>query len=219
MAATRYRMRFEKRGALRFISHHDLMRVFELALRRSGLPVAYTQGFNPHPKVSFAIALPLGVESLDEIVDIDIAHEQQAPAPQDVLDTLAAQMPPGLHLKTAQAATARPEVIAQDFECELPPGHDLEDLGQKLQAFLAESSRAHTRARGARKAARNFDARRYTLAASLDGDLLRMRLKSGNEGGMKPSDLLEILGLDPNRLLVTKTRTVLADEATGEDGR
>lgn len=195
------------------------MRVFELALRRSGLSVAYTQGFNPHPKVSFAIALPLGVESLDEVVDIDISHEQQAPAPQDVLNTLAAQMPEGLRLIKAQAATGRPEVIAAEYQCELPPGHDLEALGRSLQAFLVQPAHPHTRTRGDAKPARHFDARAYTLAATLDGNLLRMRLKSGNEGGMKPSDLLEILGFDPNRLLVTKTRTVLADESTGEDRR
>lgn len=195
------------------------MRVFELALRRSGLTVAYTQGFNPHPKVSFAIALPLGVESLDEVVDIDISHEQQAPAPQDVLNTLAAQMPEGLRLIKAQVAIGRPEVIAAEYQCELPPGHDLEALGRNLQGFLVQPAHPHTRTRGDAKPARNFDARAYTLAATLDGNLLRMSLKAGNKGGMKPSDLLEILGLDPNRLLVTKTRTVLADEPTGEDRR
>ncbi|MCZ7607200.1 MAG: TIGR03936 family radical SAM-associated protein [Planctomycetota bacterium] len=93
MTVSRYRMRFEKREALRFISHHDLMRVFELALRRSGLRVAHTQGFNPHPKVSFALAIPLGVESLDEIVDIDIEHEAEAPAPEQVVNQLGAVMP------------------------------------------------------------------------------------------------------------------------------
>src|SRR5690606_23183450 len=110
MAVSRYRLRFEKRDALRFISHHDLMRVFELALRRSGLQVAFTQGFNPHPKVSFALALPLGVESLDEIVDIDLRHDDHPPSPDHVLQQLAGQMPGGLRLTQAEQATGRPQV-------------------------------------------------------------------------------------------------------------
>jgi radical SAM-linked protein len=213
MAVSRYRMRFEKREALRFISHHDLMRVFELALRRSALKVAHTQGFNPHPKVSFALALPLGVESLDEIVDIDISHEGDPPVPQSVLDALAAQMPPGLRLISAELATGRPRVVAVEYECELPLElAELQLLQGRLEAYLAESSHPFTRDRGKDKAPRSFDAREFTQSARLDGKVLKMRLKAGQEGGMKPSDLLQILQLDPIRNLVTKTGTILAAE-------
>jgi radical SAM-linked protein len=203
-------MRFEKREALRFISHHDLMRVFELALRRSGLPVAHTQGFNPHPKVSFALALPLGVESLDEIVDIDLEGE---PEPQSVLQTLADQMPKGLRLVSAQIATGRPRVVAAEYECELPFDQaDLQQLRGRLEAFFASATHPFSRDRGKGKSPRSFDAREFVQGAQLDGKVLKMRLKVGQEGGMKPSDLLQILQLDPIRNLVTKTRTILAEE-------
>lgn len=221
MAFSRYRMRFEKRDALRFISHHDLMRVFELALRRSGLKIAYTQGFNPHPKVSFALALPLGVESLDEIVDIDLDYATDPPSPKLVLDQLAVQMPPGLLITHAELATGRPQVIAVEYRCELPAELDTNDLQRRLMEFLSKDSHPFSRSRGPKKAARSLDARAFTLHATLKGRTLSMRLKAGQEGGMKPSDLLQVLGLDPNRLLVTKTRTILADapqqpEATGD---
>jgi radical SAM-linked protein len=213
MAVSRYRMRFEKREALRFISHHDLMRVFELALRRSGLKVAHTQGFNPHPKVSFALALPLGVESLDEIVDIDISHEADPPAPQSVLDALAAQMPPGLRLLSAELAKGRPRVVAAEYECELPLDQaELQLLRGRLEAFLASAAHPFSRDRGKDKTPRSFDAREFVQSAQLDGKVLKMRLKVGQEGGMKPSDLLQILQLDPVRHLVTKTSTILAAE-------
>jgi radical SAM-linked protein len=211
MAFSRYRMRFQKRDALRFISHHDLMRVFELALRRSGLKVAFTQGFNPHPKVSFALALPLGVESLDEIVDIDLQHDLDPPSPETVRQQLAQQMPPGLTLLQAELAAGRPVVAAAEYECELPQGLDIQDLQARLNGFMAEQSHPFTRSRGTKKAARNFDARAFTLDARIEGRALKARLKTGAEGGMKPGDLLQILGLDPTRLLVTKTRTILAD--------
>jgi radical SAM-linked protein len=211
MTVSRYRMRFEKREALRFISHHDLMRVFELALRRSGLKVAHTQGFNPHPKVSFALALPLGVESLDEIVDIDIEHEADAPSPESVVKQLGEQMPPGLRLLNAEIATGRPRVIAVEYECELAADFaELDGLQNRLKAFLQSASHPFTRDRGKGKAPRSLDARAFTQSATLDGSLLKFRLAFTQEGGMKPSDLLQVLQLDPLRLLVTKTKTILA---------
>jgi radical SAM-linked protein len=206
-------VRFEKRDALRFISHHDLMRVFELALRRSGLKVAYTQGFNPHPRLSFAVALPLGVESLDEIVDIDLSHEDQPLEPALLVQRLGAQMPPGLRLLRAEVATGRPRVAAADYECELPSdAMDAMDAEGRLRAFLDAPTHAFVRSRGEGKPARRFDARAFTLGACIEGRTLRMRLRTGGEGGMKPADLLTLLGLDPTGILVTKTRTVLAQD-------
>lgn len=207
MAISRYRVRFEKRDALRFISHHDLMRVFELALRRSGLKVAFTQGFNPHPRLSFAVALPLGVESLDEIVDIDLVHDAEPLEPALLVQQLGAQMPPGLKLLRALIATGRPRVVAADYECDLPA-----DVREKLQTFLASPSHAYTRSRGEDKPPRRFDARALTLGAGIEGRKLHMRLRTGGEGGMKPADLLTLLGLDATGILVTKTRTVLAED-------
>jgi len=218
MTVSRYRMRFSKREALRFISHHDLMRVFELALRRSGLKVAHTQGFNPHPKVSFALALPLGVESLDEIVDIDFEHEDEPPAPEQIVTQLGAVMPPGLTLISGEIATGRPRVIAIEYECELPPDYaELHELQERLSAFLESDSHPFSRDRGKDKPPRSFDARAYVESANLDDRRLYMRLKIGQEGGMKPSDLLQVLQLDPNRHLVTKTRTILAELPANTD--
>ncbi|MBX3475698.1 MAG: TIGR03936 family radical SAM-associated protein [Planctomycetes bacterium] len=215
MAISRYRVRFEKRDALRFISHHDLMRVFELALRRSGLKVAFTQGFNPHPRLSFALALPLGVESFDELVDIDLEHGAQPLDPAQLVQVLGLQMPSGLVLLDARIATGRPHVVAAEYHCELPPGRDPVELQARLDAFLSGTSHPYSRSRGDDKAARNFDARAFVLAASIGQGRLFMRLRTGASGGMKPSDLLTILGLDPLAVLVTKTRTVLDETLPG----
>lgn len=218
MDFSRYRIRFSKREALRFISHHDLMRVFELALRRSDLKVRYTEGFNPHPKVSFALALPLGVESLDEIVDIDILHEDEAPAPEKVVKRLGAEMPPGLKLISAEISTGRPRVTAVDYECELPSDEEgLAQVRDRLESFLSSANFPFSRSRGKKKAPRRFDARAFTLDARLEGRVLKMRLAMGQQGGMKPTDLLTILQLDPDRLLVTKTRTILAEDSPGHN--
>ena len=71
-----YRIRFTKTGRMRFLSHHDLMRLFERALRRTGLPLRMTEGYNPHPIISFPTALGLGIESLDEVLEFDVTKLQ-----------------------------------------------------------------------------------------------------------------------------------------------
>ncbi|MCC6573713.1 MAG: DUF2344 domain-containing protein [Planctomycetes bacterium] len=204
-------MRFEKRGALKYISHHDLMRVFELALRRAGIRVAHSRGFNPRPKLSFALALPLGVESLDEVLDIDL----EAGAGHDaktLLAQLGAQLPPGLKLLDAKTATGRPRVTGCEYRCELKLDEAaLAELAGRLQTFLSQASAPHARSRGAGKTPRRLDVRLLTQTASLEGNVLQMRLFMTPQGGIKPSDLLEVLGLDPLAHFITKTKTLLEE--------
>jgi radical SAM-linked protein len=92
-AKDKVRLRFRKDGALRWLSHHDLLRTFERLLRRSGLPFRSSQGFNPHPRIVFALSLPLGVIGRAEIVELELDEEI---APAEVRDRLQAQCPPGL---------------------------------------------------------------------------------------------------------------------------
>jgi radical SAM-linked protein len=68
-------VQFSKSGALRFIGHLDFLRVFQQALRRSGLPVAHSQGFNPHILLSFALPLPLGLESIHDYADLTFTED------------------------------------------------------------------------------------------------------------------------------------------------
>jgi radical SAM-linked protein len=92
-AVQRLRVRFAKRGRLRFASHRDVARAIERATRRSGLPVAYSGGFTPHPKISYAGAVPTGVASEAEYFEIALT----APcSPGDVGERLDAAMPEGL---------------------------------------------------------------------------------------------------------------------------
>ena len=88
----RVRLRFSKVGKVRFTSHRDTARCWERALRRAELPVAYTEGFSPRPKVSFGLALSTGHESLAEYLDVDLATD---PAAVDI-DELPARLDPAL---------------------------------------------------------------------------------------------------------------------------
>lgn len=89
----RLRVRYAKRGRARFTSHRDFSRAFERALRRAGVPMAYSSGFNPHPRVSFANASPTGAATEAEYLEIGLAEVCD---PDDVRAALDAALPDGL---------------------------------------------------------------------------------------------------------------------------
>ncbi|MCX5986417.1 MAG: TIGR03936 family radical SAM-associated protein [Chloroflexi bacterium] len=94
-AVVRIRLTFTKLGPLRFIGHLDLARVWERAVRRARLPVAYTHGFTPRPRIAFAAPLSLGAVGLRERVDIHLA---ESISPEDVITALRSQLPPGCEI-------------------------------------------------------------------------------------------------------------------------
>src|SRR5688572_26615075 len=92
----RLRVRFEKLGKVRFTSHRDVARIWERALRKVALPVAYTAGFSPRPKLAFGLALSTGHESVAEYLDIDLAVDAAVPDLGDLPARLSAGLPHGI---------------------------------------------------------------------------------------------------------------------------
>src|SRR5881398_2154482 len=84
----RLRVRYAKRGRLRFTSHRDFARAFERALRRAEIPMAYSAGFSPHPKISYVGAAPTGVASEAEYLEIGLARETDPDAVRSALDAV-----------------------------------------------------------------------------------------------------------------------------------
>lgn len=97
-AVQKFRLRYAKRGPLRFTSHRDVARAFERALRRAKVPMAYSQGFNPHPKISWIGAAPTGVASEAEYVEIQLVETLE---PAELVGRLDEAMPPGLDVLEA----------------------------------------------------------------------------------------------------------------------
>ncbi|MGA2837483.1 MAG: TIGR03936 family radical SAM-associated protein [Acidimicrobiales bacterium] len=100
----RIRFRFSKLGKVRFTSQRDVARMWERALRRAGLPLAYTEGFSPRPQLSFGLALPTGAESLAEYLDVALDAVRAAEAGVDVATlpaTLGALLPEGIEVEEA----------------------------------------------------------------------------------------------------------------------
>lgn len=95
MTITTIRVRFTKRGKVRFTGHRDVARIWERAIRRAGLPVAYTEGFTPRPKLSFGLALPTGDESDGEYLDIALVDENMTLPVADLPAVLTTALPDG----------------------------------------------------------------------------------------------------------------------------
>jgi len=132
----RLRVRYAKRGPLRFTSHRDFARAFERALRRAGVPMAYSAGFSPHPKISYAGAAPTGVASEAEYLEIGLAR---ACPPDAVREQLDAALPPGLDV--VEVVEAEPPGLADRLEASrwriVLPGADRAQVAAAVAALLA----------------------------------------------------------------------------------
>jgi len=188
----RLRVRYAKRGRLRFTSHRDFSRAFERAVVRARLPMAYSSGFHPHPRISYAGASPTGAASEAEYLEVGLAHVCD---PQAVLATLDEALPPGLDV----------------LEVVVSPGGSLADLleGSAWRTRLPGATRAGAEdavrrflaaeevlvERMTKKGMRTFDARAAVVSLGVrpdDGDecaILDMVLRHGTPS-VRPDDVL-----------------------------
>ena len=139
-AVQKLRLRYTKRGRLRFTSHRDIARAFERALRRAQVPMAYSAGFSPHPKISWVGAAPTGVASEAEYVEISLAARVDTEVLRLALDS---SLPAGidvLEVVEAPTGTSLPDrVQASQWEVVLPQVAP-EVAHVAVEAFLAAPS-------------------------------------------------------------------------------
>jgi radical SAM-linked protein len=153
----RIRIRYAKRGPLRFTSHRDFARAFERAVRRAQVPIAYSQGFSPHPKISYASAAPTGVASEAEYLEIGL---QSVVEPAQVRASLDAALSPGLDvLEAVQAevgSSLADQIDASQWRIELPEVSPAQ-LADAVAAFVAAEEVLVERL--TKQGRRRFDAR------------------------------------------------------------
>lgn len=130
----RVRVRFAKRGRLRFLSHRDVARSMERAVRRAGIPVAHSHGFSPHPRLSWIGAAPTGAASEAEYMEIGLIRPLD---PADLAAALDTALPAGLDVLAATEAEGRPlaeRIDASEWRIELP-GISPDDLCRAVVAL------------------------------------------------------------------------------------
>ncbi|WP_456696402.1 TIGR03936 family radical SAM-associated protein [Aeromicrobium sp. P5_D10] len=130
------RIRYAKRGRLRFTSHRDFARAFERAVRRAGIPIAFSSGFTPHPKISYANASPTGAASEAEYLEIGLVRPQD---PDQVRELLDSALPAGIDI--VDVVVAKPGALADRLEASsweiALPGVSLEHAQSAVAGFLA----------------------------------------------------------------------------------
>jgi len=202
----RVRITFAKTEAMRFTSHLDLQRTWERTLRRAGLPLAYSQGFTPRPRIQLAAALPLGFTSQGEVMDIWLEETLPLPSIEAALQTA---LPPGLRLLDIQeTALNLPPLQTQLHSSEYLL--TLAEPDANLEARLAPLLAADTLPRERR--GKPYDLRPLIedlrlLSSNESGQPrlhLRLTAREGSTG--RPEAVLESLGINPETTQICRMR-------------
>lgn len=227
MRVQRLRAVFARGPEIKYITHLDLMRFWERALRRAGIEVAYSEGFSPHPQLSLAAPLPVGVLSSAELMDVFLARRVE---PRDFLRELSRQLPPGLRLLTVEELSLtlpsiQSELRAAEYRVLLATGSNVGEVELRLRELLASESLPWQHVR--EKDVRSYDLRPLihdlALVQQPQGPTLLMRLQADNEATGRPDQVVAALGLPPPAQ-IERTRLLLAPDlareavASGSDG-
>jgi len=227
--STRFRIEFAKGASMRFLGHLDLMRTWERALRRSGLPLAFTQGHHPHIKMSFGPPLPLGFRSRAEVFDLELYQ----PPGVDLAERLNAVLPDGLTVTSFKPILYKtPSLMSQlegasyrmrfpgSFlaEAGIAPGALRSELDGRVSRLLARDVVLVRRV--SEDKAREFDAKPSIVAlhASLDEApaVLDLHLRFTLRAAARPDDLIGLLVPAADPRTVDVERTALWAERGGE---
>lgn len=201
-----YRIRFTKTGKMRFLSHHDLMRLFERALRRTGLPLRMTEGYNPHPVIAFPTALGLGIESLDEVLEFELTSWT---SPKQLERVVGEQLPGGIAVASAEAFDRKQRSYVHFVEYEADCRGQCEGVGDRIRAFLALKECPVERVSD--KGSKTVEIRQYVLALDVEKETLYLRVRITDQGTAKPEEVLRAVGVTVDeRVRLKKTYTDVA---------
>lgn len=194
MLRQRFKIEFSKYGDLRFISHHDVMRLFQRALRRAGIELRMSQGFNPHPKMIFAMPLGVGVESDCETLLLDTSRWYKA---TEVRERLQAELPLGIKLLKAELAGPQESAVPREvtYVVTLRGSDRKDEIDRRIQSFLQSRKVEIDRVR-LEKVTR-LDVRPHVIALESSPEGLRMRIRITPKGTARPEEVLGAIGLDP----------------------
>lgn len=201
----RIQITFSKQGALRYTGHLDLHKLWERAARRAELPLAYSQGFHPQPKMSIAAALPLGFSSRCEVLDMRL--ERDIPL-EGLRDTLQETLPSGIRVLSVEqvderAPALQTQVVSAEYEVTLTETGSGSDLKRRLDSVMDAESIIRTR-RG-----KQYDLRPLieTLEMPSEGKI-RMKLSAKEGATGRPEEVLDELGIAFEETRIERTHLI-----------
>lgn len=210
---TRIRVHYAKGEALRFTGHLDMQRLWERLLRRSCLPIRYSQGYNPRARLNLASALPLGFISEAELLDFWMDE----PVPlEDITPSLTSTAPPGLTIKGVESVSLREDALqvqmaASEFQVEFYDLQETEFLENKIKHLLKAEKLPRVRRK------KVYDLRPLILdiqvtAGDTRGPGLWMRLSAAPGATGRPDEVLDEMGYENTDYVVRRTRILLSGD-------
>lgn len=207
---------FEKSERLRHIGHLDIQRAMQRALRRSGLPVSYSKGFNPHILLTFASALSTGAIGEKEIMDVSLNEDVTA---EVFLAAMNKALPPDMQLSYAKAMDDRHPalmamVCAAEYSIRIMDQEAADKMIAALPAFMAQESIMTMRK--SKSGMKEVDMKPLVFSVSGEGDVLHAMLSQGEGSNCKPDMLMNALsafvGIEAPRNIVTRKGLMGMDE-------
>ncbi|MFT3893436.1 MAG: TIGR03936 family radical SAM-associated protein [Anaerolineales bacterium] len=214
----RIRITFSKLGALRYTGHLDLHRLWERAARRAELPLAYSQGFHPQPKLNIAAALPLGFSSRCEMLDMRLEHD----IPLDGLkERLQETLPTGIQLASIEtvddrAPALQTQVASAEYEVTLTEAVDGSELKRRIDS-VSESTSIPRERRGKTYDLRPLiealqymesDSSSYSQSMLPPSQKIFMRLSAREGATGRPEEVLDVIGIAFEGTRIERTRLI-----------
>ncbi|MCB0118089.1 MAG: TIGR03936 family radical SAM-associated protein [Anaerolineales bacterium] len=208
----RVRITFTKQGPLRYIGHLDLHRVWERAMRRAELPITYSQGFHPQPKISLAAALPLGFSSRAEVLDVRLNEEIPT---EEISARLKDSLPPNIQVTNVEEVDEKlpalqTTVLSAAYDVHLTETVDGSDLKRKVESLMMTESLIRER-RG-----KTYDLRplieMMSVITNADGKVwLKLTLAAREGATGRPEEVLSALDIEPETARVERTRLIFKE--------
>lgn len=204
----RLRIYFSKTETLRYIGHLDLQRVWERTFRRAKLPLRYSQGFHPQPKIQIAAALPLGFIGHREIVDVWLDETRPLPdSPTTIGVQLQQVAPRGLLIHSVEAVpehapALQTQVIAAEYRVTFTE-KVAADLPERIEALLAQTTLPRSRRE------RQYDLRPLILQVKWEEKMLHMTLAAREGATGRPEEVLAALNLPVEHARIERLRLIL----------
>jgi len=200
-------VRFRVTGAAAVLSHAEISRVFQRACSRADIPVRYSEGFNPHPRLSLPLPRPVGVESNDELLVARLCEDptsgsvgDRAESEAAMMRALAEQLPEGIEVFAVTLAAPNASFQARSAEyvlpvrIDLPPGLTVR-LEERIAGVMASEHCVIERASGDGKAARSVDVRPFLRSIRLEAGELIVEHTTGDAGSIRIDEILRLLDL------------------------
>lgn len=230
LMAQRLRITFSRGGVLRYLSHLETMKMWERVFRRANWRLSYSQGFNPHPKISFAAALPVGVSGEAELMEVWLEEPRGV---ESAAQELNRQVPAGTSVLSVDEV--RPDapgvqklLKAAEYRASLAGSSSAQAIRKEIERALAASNLPRERKKEGKIV--RYDLRPMIHSLRLDeadasARVVYMELRTDTQGAGRADEVLRELGIEPADCAITRVRLILdegrakQEERDNQDGR